>query len=60
MIGAITRLCKAACAYGLSETKRKTKTPGDRTIKALFTSVIAKYCDLSVLIDLKRVALECF
>ena len=60
MIGAITRLCKAARAYGFSETKRKTKTLGDRTIKALLTSVIAKYRDLSVLIDLKRVALECF
>ena len=47
MIGAITRLCKAARAYGFSETKTKCKL-GDRMIKQLLTSVIAKYRDLSL------------
>ena len=47
LIGAITRLCKAARAYGFSETKTKNKL-GDRMIKQLLTSVIAKYRDLSV------------
>ena len=47
MIGAITRLRKAARAYGFSETKTKNKL-GERMIKQLLTSVIAKYLDLSV------------
>ena len=47
LIGAITRLCKAARAYGISEAKTKNKL-GDRMIKQLLTSVIAKYGDLSM------------
>ena len=47
MIGAITRLCKAARAYGFSGTKTKNKL-SDRMIKQLLNSVIAKYRDLSV------------
>ena len=50
LIGAITRLCKAARAYGISEAKTKNKL-GDRMIKQLLTSVIAKYGDLSMMAD---------
>ena len=47
MIGAVTRLRKAARAHGFPETKTKNKL-SDRMIRQLLTSVIAKYRDLSV------------
>ena len=47
MIGAITRLWKAAGAYDFSETQTKNRL-GDRMVKQLLISVIAKYRDLSV------------